>query len=102
MIQYALTAVYRDLGTRELDEVVKRRGKGKAEPNWTTCHNWIYVTDYRKSTGFLQSQLRVHSFGAQYSGYSYSVFGMNGISFHSFCYRKQNERNDIPFIPKTE
>ena len=23
-------------------------------------------------------------------------------SFFSFCYREQNERNDVPFIPKTE
>ena len=34
-----------------------------------------------------------------YSGYSeLTVF----LSFCSFCYREQNERNDFPFITKTE
>ena len=35
---------------------------------------------------------------------AYSVYSEQTVflSFCSFCYREQNERNDIPFIPKTE
>ena len=34
----------------------------------------------------------------------FCLFRVNRIPFHSvsFCDREQNERNDIPFIPKTE
>ena len=33
---------------------------------------------------------------------TYSVFRINRILFRSFCYQKQNERNSVPFLLKTE